>query len=138
MSDDCYVYIVGTIRNGLMDRPVKIGITHNFHARLRAIQTGSPEKVAYVWVFRMPNKAVARYIESCFHETQVDHRLHGEWFAIDPIVAIQLMCLNIRAALEVNLAGWSAEQIDAAYEKTLAREAWEHAQCVIKEGEVLQ
>lgn len=135
MSKDCYVYVVGTIRNGLMDRPVKVGITNSPNSRLKAIQTGSPDEVAFVWVFAMPNKQIARHIETCFHETQVKHRLRGEWFAIDPLIAVQLMCLNIRASLMVNLSGWSQDRIEDAYAKTRAAEAWDYVHRIVAKAE---
>lgn len=135
MSAAHYVYIVATRRNGLLDKPVKVGITKNWRSRIKQIQTGSAEKVEYVWIFNLPNKDIAAELEATFHKVQAEHRTSGEWFSIDPLKAIQSMCLNIRANLQVKLSHWDEEDITRAYELTRAQEAWDFTQSVIATSE---
>jgi hypothetical protein len=120
---DHYVYIIATKRDGLLDKPVKVGITSNWRSRLKTFQTASVEELAFAWVFNLPEEWVARSLEQSFHFVMRKHRLRGEWFDIDPISDVRLMCANIRVALEVNLPDWSEEDRDFAYELTRAPEA---------------
>lgn len=97
--EDCFVYVIGTVRDGKLCPPCKIGISANPDARVWALQTACPDELKLVRAYRVPNRNMALDIEDCFHVTQGDHRLRGEWFNHDPIFASNLLNLQIRMAL---------------------------------------
>jgi hypothetical protein len=74
-------------------------------ARLRELQTACPYKISLVHEFEFPERWMAAHIERCFHDVQKKDRLHGEWFKINPIIALQLLSLCIETALIVKLEG---------------------------------
>ena len=108
----CWVYVFAHESAGALVGPVKVGISNNVNARLSTIQTSCPMPIDMAYVFECPNKQIARSIERSFHDTQRDKRTHGEWFAFEPVVAIHLLCLAFRAALEHNVDDKSL--VDAA------------------------
>ncbi len=112
---DHYVYIITHFKNDMPCEPIKVGITGNVSARLAQLRTASAYKLILLHAFAMPNREIAEYIEDAFHTTQQDKRLHGEWFDINFVQALQLMCMNIRVALNMHtdLAG---EELEMALE----------------------
>jgi hypothetical protein len=94
-----YVYVIAKNGPDGLTGPVKIGISSKPNKRLSSIQTACPFQVEVACVFAAPSQAIARDIERMFHETQRDTHAHGEWFNVEPVVAIHLLCLGIRVAL---------------------------------------
>lgn len=119
---DHYLYVIGTIRDGKLSAPCKVGITGNWASRLKAVQTGSAYKVGYAWVFNMPGRDMARELERSFHIVQKKHALSGEWFDLSPWVAAHMMCLNIGAALMTKGAQLSLEEKQLSFDLTRASE----------------
>lgn len=70
MSDDD-LYFIGDLEDG----PIKIGRSSNPHARLKALQTGSPTRLALLC-----HAAGQGHLESRFHQELAEYRVHGEWF----------------------------------------------------------
>jgi hypothetical protein len=101
-DDDQFVYIIAHTSKGRPCAPVKIGITNRPEKRLQNLQTASSIGLILFHSFPMPVRWMARAIETAFHQTQIDKRLRGEWFNVHPVVALQLMCINIRSALYVH------------------------------------
>jgi hypothetical protein len=99
---DHYVYIITHFKNDMPCEPIKVGITGNLNARLAQLRTASAYKLILLHYFPMPNREIAEHIETAFHETQKEKRLNGEWFDINFVQALQLMCINIRVALDTN------------------------------------
>lgn len=97
---DHYVYVLCRVDGNTRTGPVKVGMASDPDKRLRNLQTASPFKIEQVFCFGCPNKDIARELERSFHEVQSEHRLHGEWFDLEPIVAVHLVCLAYRAMLE--------------------------------------
>lgn len=114
MSDRTYVYIIGNRLPEGICGPVKIGVAANPSARLAQLQTGNHAKLEIAAAFCCPNRETARSIEDAFHSVLEKKQLLGEWFAMGPIEAVELMCLNIRAHLS-SFDGWSTEEQDQAY-----------------------
>ncbi len=79
-----YVYAIGHQTQG----PVKIGFTNNLETRLRAIQTGNPEKLHLHHFLEFDSETNMRKAEKILHETLRHKRKKGEWFDILPSEAI--------------------------------------------------
>ena len=58
-------------------RLVKIGLAGNPRARLRGLQTGSPDKLELLGAFVF---TLAADLEAGFHKKFVQHHAHGEWY----------------------------------------------------------
>jgi hypothetical protein len=100
---DYWVYVFAKKNGTDREAPVKVGISRDVNGRMVQVQTSCPFKIGLVYVFECPSKDVAREIERCFHDTQKKDRLHGEWFNIEPITAIHLLCMVYRTLLEARL-----------------------------------
>lgn len=114
---DCIVYIVSHATDGRVSAPVKVGITENVSARMGQLRTGSAAELVLIHAFTMPNREIARAIEEAFHSTQSDKRLRGEWFDMHPVAALQLMVMNIEAALSATGPGLSEKERAEVLEK---------------------
>lgn len=71
--DSEIVYFVEALSSGL----IKIGVARDAQARLRTLQTGSPEKLSLVAVIRTHD---ASGLERALHAEFRSARSHGEWF----------------------------------------------------------
>lgn len=129
MADsDHFIYVISVTKLGIPLAPVKIGITSQVDGRLKALQTASPYPLSLVHTFTVPNKGIAREIERAFHEVQKKHKTSGEWFDLDPMIAVFLMCMNIKVTLHYCTDLESEEMktalemcgVDAAYAKLKA------------------
>jgi Meiotically up-regulated gene 113 len=69
-----YVYIIGSDQP-----PYKVGISVNPLHRLRALQTGHPEKL-HVHYQVATDAAQTKLLETVIHRHIKFHRTHGEWF----------------------------------------------------------
>lgn len=121
-----YVYVVAYPKENVWEGPVKVGITKALKGRLQGIQTGSPHPVGFAWAFAVPNRAIARQLEESFHETQKRFALKGEWFDMNPTKAVQLMCMNITAAVRFFMADATAEECQAFLDKSGVTAALEY------------
>lgn len=81
-------------------RPLKIGITSNVASRLTGVQTGCAARLHALAVFGIPNRDIAREREAAFHRDFAASRLEGEWFDVDPISALELICTHWRYYLQ--------------------------------------
>jgi hypothetical protein len=97
---DCCVYIIARNAAGAPATPIKVGIADNPSRRLKNLQTAAPFDLMMVHYFPMPSREVARFVEGAFHSTQANRNIRGEWFEINFVQVMQLMCLNIRAVLK--------------------------------------
>jgi hypothetical protein len=93
----CCVYVIGKITDGLMTGPSKIGISNNLSSRLATIQTSCPFKIDYAYMFECPEREWALALERSFHVTQRALKIQGEWFDIEPLLAVHLLCISYRA-----------------------------------------
>lgn len=100
MSDHAHVYIIARMKGNRPTRPVKVGISSNPDKRLASLQTANPFPLVLLTTFYCPTRGMAKELEACFHETQSNRRLSGEWFDIAPIEAVELLCMNFRAAFD--------------------------------------
>lgn len=115
MSEFHHVYVISHSRDGQPCKPVKIGISANAETRLRGLQTANPSRLILICTFNFPNQNMARMIEEAFHETMAAKRLSGEWFDMSPLMAVELMCTNVRQAL-THFLSEDAELFEAACE----------------------
>lgn len=88
-----YLYLVASTRGVAHESPIKVGRTSNLQQRLRGLQTSSPTRLEYhdVWDFSGGLGGEAGRMEKCFHYCQRQHRLSGEWFAMEPEHARKLI-----------------------------------------------
>ena len=63
---------------------VKIGISVDPIGRAAARQTASPVRLSILWRITCPD---ARHLEAALHARYAAHRLHGEWFEAQPVLA---------------------------------------------------
>lgn len=78
-----FIYVMATAGHS------KIGISHRPGDRRCNIQTSNPLRVELHWV-SPPLKAEAAYdAEQAAHETLTAERTYGEWFAVDPEIAVE-------------------------------------------------
>lgn len=104
---NCHVYIICRIVNGQLSQPVKIGVSVSPVARLRELQTGSPHSLIIVRAFRCPSKAVAHEIERDMHKRLSDVCESGEWFNVDPIMAVAFLAMAAEVySGETSSLGW--------------------------------
>lgn len=132
-----YIYIITVAKPGEPMGPVKIGITSNVPARFATLQTACPYPLVLVHVFTAPDLECARKTERAFHEVQKKHRSYGEWFNLSPIVALQLMCLNLEVIFKC-LCKFSEEEIEVAREMSGVATAFEKFPLFADEARKLQ
>src|SRR4051812_18350249 len=121
---DHHIYVITVAKPGEDRGPVKIGITGNVDARFCALQTASPYPLQLVHVFTAPDAQCARGVERAFHEIQAKHRTHGEWFDLSPVVAVQIMCLNLEVMFKFRCK-FTADEIEVAREMSGVAAAFE-------------
>jgi hypothetical protein len=110
-----YIYVIAVAKPGEPLGPVKIGITGNVPARISNLQTACPYPLKVVHIFTAPDLECARDVEKAFHDVQAEHRSYGEWFNLSPIVAMQLMCLNLEVLFKFRCK-FTEEEIEVARE----------------------
>ena len=101
MKGDTWVYVISDVSSGKFCGPVKVGISKNPPKRLQQIQTSCPFRAEIAYLFACPNRGIAEAIERSFHDVQAAHQSHGEWFNLEPVLAIHALCIAFRAHLDV-------------------------------------
>jgi hypothetical protein len=116
MSDgqEHYVYLIARRDGVRLTAPVKVGITNNLGSRLSVIQTSCPFPISLVHSLRFPQRDMARHVESGFHQAQRPSRAYGEWFDMEPLNALSILCLMVRMVLHAN--GIASDDEDRAAE----------------------
>lgn len=114
VESEHYVYLLAQREGDRLTAPVKIGITGNVGARYRTIQTSCPFPIALVHCLNFPMRAMARSVEAGFHKAQNSSQAHGEWFDMEPVKALSILCLMVRVAVHVN--GFEGDEADVALE----------------------
>lgn len=99
---DVFVYLVATVQDGQFMAPVKVGLSVSPKARVEALQTACPFELGLVGAISYPTREIAMRMEDCFHSTQKEHRLRGEWFDIPPRAALDLLRLHARFIIEAS------------------------------------
>lgn len=93
---DHFTYVIARVKAGHgfdgFEAPIKVGISVEPWVRMSTIQTSCPFKIDVMWMLEAANKGLARAIESSFHKQWKNKKLHGEWFDVNPIMAVR--CLN--------------------------------------------
>jgi len=67
---------------------IKVGMATDVEARLKNIQTSNPHLVQVVYKSPKLSADNARYLETMVHDALRPYRTRGEWFRVDPKVAI--------------------------------------------------
>lgn len=99
---DCFVYIIA-VDTDSGEGPIKVGISGDVAARIKTLQTACPFKIGLVHSFHFPEKEMALFFEQAFHACQSEHRMSGEWFKMNPIIALQIMCIYVEQSLKMRL-----------------------------------
>ena len=84
-----YIYIIGTTRP-----PYKVGISKDPERRLRALQTGHPDKLQILHITET-DITRTKMLETVIHRNLKHHRQTGEWFN----VALSQLLLEIEFAI---------------------------------------
>lgn len=104
MNDETnFVYIIATLKDGIASAPVKVGITKSMAARFSTIKTASAYPLEIYTALPFPGRYDVQKLEEAFHKVMKRHRLHGEWFDLEPSVALQSMAQNIKFYLSLHL-----------------------------------
>lgn len=69
-----YIYIIGG-----ENPPFKVGISQDPQKRLKALQTGHPEKLS-IHMLKETDSEKTRLLETAIHHNMKMYRTHGEWF----------------------------------------------------------
>lgn len=72
-----FVYFLKTVRGGSR---LKIGKANDPVARMRSLQTGSPQGFRLICALKCRDEAHALRVEKALHERFAGNRIHGEWF----------------------------------------------------------
>lgn len=115
---DVYVYVIAHEESGGAVAPIKVGVGRSPRKRRRALQTGNPKPLVLFSVLRMPDRKMASYLETAFHEIQKEHCLMGEWFNMDPRKAKLLLELYLVGALNLGTT-LSNEEKDTVFAMAL-------------------
>ena len=99
-KDQCLVYVIATVIDGLYCKPVKIGIAADADKRVATLQTGNPNQLAVIHWIPTPHRDWARELEADWHTAYADQRLNGEWFDVEPLNAIVALAQGAAAHLE--------------------------------------
>jgi hypothetical protein len=83
-NSPCFIYVIGR-----EDGPVKIGISGSPNGRLASIQTGCPFRISILHIEEMRDRDHALEHEDHIHRLFAENRLVGEWFDLDPDLAIE-------------------------------------------------
>ncbi len=116
---DCFVYLI--CHEGRR-QPVKVGISRSVEGRLGSLQTGNPHKLEVIFTFWTPDFHLAKEVESTFHENNADSRMSGEWFALEPDMALAKLVGCFAAILQRDL-GHDQAALEAALSASGATEA---------------
>ena len=115
MSDETvYVYLIAVQDDGRTG-PVKVGIANNVRKRQKSLQTACPYKLGLVHAFAFPNREMAREVEQCFHDGLSDKREIGEWFRLNPIIALNLLIRCIETMMEIRAPGTKGALLEQVY-----------------------
>jgi Meiotically up-regulated gene 113 len=69
---------------------LKIGFTSDLSGRIRAMQTGHPTKLEYVWKYYLgTERAMAVKIEKCLHRLCKKEKIRGEWFKLSASMKLE-------------------------------------------------
>jgi hypothetical protein len=118
MKDEtCFLYLIAAKVGDRFVAPVKVGVSHGPMGRLATLQTASPRELGIVGIIAYPCREIALKMEDCFHETQGEKRLRGEWFDIEPDKALALARLQLRFALSMFAADLDDDIRDMAIAK---------------------
>lgn len=114
---ETHFYLIATKRDGKLSGPVKIGISNYAAGRFDALQTASPYELHLVFSFMLPLREMALQFERAFLTVYKSHRMRGEWFDMDPMVALQRMCLCIASTFALEDCALTDEEIHAICEQ---------------------
>lgn len=112
-APDIFVYLIATKSDSGPVAPIKVGVSGTPEARLETLQTASPYELELVAKLTFPSREWAMQFEGCFHYTQREHRLRGEWFDIPPWRALAILRTHARWVVSI-IDGASAEDQKAA------------------------
>jgi hypothetical protein len=96
---NCWVYVIASGRD---EKPVKIGISQDVPARIKAFEAGNPYGLRAVSTHLAP-RGMARQVERRLHRLFADVALGREWFELsahDAAKPIPDLCNKARMACE--------------------------------------
>jgi hypothetical protein len=110
-----FIYV---IQSG--DNTLKIGKANDVRKRARALQTAHPFQLRVLRKFEV-GAADVLPLEKEIHKRLKEYRLHGEWFRVQPSIAIRVieMCSNGLQRQQVQLV--ESEQALKDYPGTITR-----------------
>ena len=78
VDDACYVYLMHDLKTNFY----KIGISNSPTYREKTLQSEKPT-IILIRSKRFPNRKIAEILEKTLHNTYINKRIRGEWFALD-------------------------------------------------------
>jgi hypothetical protein len=111
MSELCqHVYVICLKHGDRVSSPVKVGVSAYPKKRLKTLQTACPYPLFLAAVFTCPVAGMGVSVEREFHRQHAKKKTAGEWFDIEPVVAVQTINLMISMGLVVG--GMTLDHID--------------------------
>ena len=87
-----WIYIIAELDyDGIPHGPVKIGISKNPGLRVKTFNIGCPSGSLVIFHSFSISSPIARSFELSFHKENSHNQMHGEWFGLDPDVAVDLV-----------------------------------------------
>lgn len=105
------VYVIAHRNDDGWAGPCKVGLASDPKVRLTTLQSGNPRPIGLYGFVRTPDRMCARAAEKYLHRSLKASRLHGEWFHVEPEIALQQASLFVCAS-----AHWSGLDAGAALE----------------------
>lgn len=77
-DESCYVYLMHDLKNNFY----KIGISNSPAYREKTLQSEKPT-IVLIRSKRFPKRKIAEILEKTLHNSYINKRIRGEWFALD-------------------------------------------------------
>lgn len=107
------VYVIAHRNDDGWAPPCKIGIGSNPRSRVVNLQSGNPRPIRLYAEIALPERCHASDVERAVHHILRASRLSGEWFQVEPIVALQSAQLALSGILV-----WAGLDAGIALEET--------------------
>jgi Meiotically up-regulated gene 113 len=116
-----FVYVIATQLGDDPIQPCKIGFASNPKKRLAGLQTASPYRLSLYATVGPLSRKEALIVEERFHKARSRYRMAGEWFEIEPDLALFFLvdaAVGNRNACDSTFSMVWCVDVDHGYEPT--------------------
>lgn len=90
-SEKQYVYVIAHKIKNLYGPPIKVGVSVQPYLRAKELQVANPFQIALFEKMVFESRDDAEEMERDFHQIAEEYWIRGEWFNLDPRVAVVLL-----------------------------------------------